>query len=327
MNKTLFFIITLIASVFSVNAETYSILLTNNKDSFTFDCHKDTDGKYKIYINCPYFHIDDSFQYVSKDDDGDSFSFCYAYDIHVTAVEISYDRSKQMFTYTKMGGFLDWLLGNEDDCYIVTNIDITEWNKIAAYLKRCENLIDSSHKSISTTSSNSGSKTYGNTTQSSNTTGSKTSSGSAVQPDTNSSDVAKANSAESFTSKIFTGKVQKNVVRDGEKGLLIQTAFNTTGPRKSPIYLIASFADRNYKAIETNVSKYARADGKAWTWGNITLPYTDNHFDNCELFIPYAAFHKLPKGVNKINFYITIQGNDGIKEITSEYIPLYVNLP
>ncbi len=130
-----------------------------------------------------------------------------------------------------------------------------------------------------------------------------------------------ASVTESFESKAFSGLIEKDVVRDGEKGILIRTRFMVAGPRKDPCFLIANFRDVYYQEIRCRIEPYSSPKGNLWTYDAISLPYANNAFDNCELFLPYRV---MPRGVCTLRLFLTVQSPQG-DETQSGYITFSIN--
>lgn len=107
------------------------------------------------------------------------------------------------------------------------------------------------------------------------------------------------------TSNGFTVTTTDNATRNGQSGFLFKVSMNVPGPDSSGAYLIVTFCDMNSNKIYVNGNALG-------TFGSITLPYRNNAFDNCELFISY---NDLKKGnitpLSAFKYYFTVNSKGG----------------
>lgn len=92
-----------------------------------------------------------------------------------------------------------------------------------------------------------------------------------------------------------------NVTRNGKAGILFKIAMTVPGPEPDGALIIANICDMQSKKVYVNGSALG-------TYGSISIPYKNNAFDNCELFISYD---ELKKGniskTSPFKYYITIK--------------------
>lgn len=117
--------------------------------------------------------------------------------------------------------------------------------------------------------------------------------------------------AEALTKKEssngFTVTTIDNATRNGLTGFLFKIAMNVPGPDTSGAFLIVNFCDINGKKIYVNGKEL-------WAFGSITLPFTSNRFDNCELFISHKDLKKgnlTPSSMFKYFFTVSSKGQKG----------------
>lgn len=108
------------------------------------------------------------------------------------------------------------------------------------------------------------------------------------------------------TSKGFTVTTTDNVTRNGKTGIHFKIAMHVPGPEPAGAYLLVTFCNTQGDIIYTNNQQLG-------TYGSITLPYKDNGFDNCELFISYDELRKgkiMPTSPFKYFFTVNAKTSD-----------------
>ena len=110
------------------------------------------------------------------------------------------------------------------------------------------------------------------------------------------------------TSNGFTVTATDNVTLNGQTGILFKIKVIVPGPDNAGAWLILDICNMQGNIIKVN--------GKDLnTFGSIGLPYENNNFDNCELFISYSELSKgnISKS-SPFKYFVTVQSKNKNKK-------------
>ena len=110
------------------------------------------------------------------------------------------------------------------------------------------------------------------------------------------------------TSNGFTVTATDNVTLNGQTGILFKIKVIVPGPDNAGAWMILDICNMQGNLIKVN--------GKDLnTFGSIGLPYENNNFDNCELFISYSELSKgnISKS-SPFKYFVTVQSKNKNKK-------------
>ena len=124
-------------------------------------------------------------------------------------------------------------------------------------------------------------------------------------------------------------KVDHNVYRNGQKGMVIKASFDTTGIKGVNCELVAYFYFANGTALNNYNNSYGTVDNKVSSSTKITPGYDNTTYTDVEIFMPYDELHLSQQSGTKyeLKFFLRLydlESNKFIGNVCSDYC--YFNL-
>ena len=119
--------------------------------------------------------------------------------------------------------------------------------------------------------------------------------------------------------KIKKVRVDHDVQRGGEKGMVIHTDFTAYNVKTQSLRIVAFLyhddpgfifrGKRDGRAVKTSASGYQTRNGNLCAWKDDNAPYEATRFEDTKLFLPYYALPQDELGRHKYKFEIQVRSN------------------